>query len=397
MTSRRARLAGALAALLLLGGLPLSAQTPTDLAGTWALNQQLSQFPAEVGFSASIPGLVPGPTSGGRGRRSGGGGRPPGAGGCAPDRPCLPAYTEEDARRSRFLTDEVRLPPDRLAIAVTPAALTITPDRGAARTLGPGRRDEAVTIGTVTVVATATWDVDHWTVVYTAQAGQLLRYTYTVGQSPRQLTVDVEFVERGVVGDRVRRIYEPAPTGEPAAAPTASPAEPSAGRAALLLPPGAGGAPSRPVPATQAPAAVDQRPDAPLKGLTRLGVVLEGIGADAAKCGLKQDAIEAAIVKQLTDAGFRVLQNTDDESYLYVNINTVTASTGLCVSRYDVTLYSHAVAPLGHTASAVELQVELLHRGGLAGGGPAAHADSVVKNVLDYVGQFAARVREANK
>jgi len=47
--------------------------------------------------------------------------------------------------------------------------------------------------------------------------------------------------------------------------------------------------------------------------------------------------------------------------------------------------------------SAVELQVELLHRGGLAGGGPAAHADSVVKNVLDYVGQFAARVREANK
>jgi len=216
MTSRRARLAGALAALLLLGGLPLSAQTPTDLAGTWALNQQLSQFPAEVGFSASIPGLVPGPTSGGRGRRSGGGGRPPGAGGCAPDRPCLPAYTEEDARRSRFLTDEVRLPPDRLAIAVTPAALTITPDRGAARTLGPGRRDEAVTIGTVTVVATATWDVDHWTVVYTAQAGQLLRYTYTVGQSPRQLTVDVEFVERGVVGDRVRRIYEPAPTGEPA-------------------------------------------------------------------------------------------------------------------------------------------------------------------------------------
>ena len=148
---------------------------------------------------------------------------------------------------------------------------------------------------------------------------------------------------------------------------------------------------------TTAPAAVDQRPDASLKGLTRLGIVLEGIGADAAKCGLKGDVLEATITKHLTDAGFRVLRNTDDETYLYVNINTVTASAGLCVSRYDVTLYSHAAAPLAHTASPVELQVELLHKGGLAGGSPAAHADSVVKNVLEYVDQFAARIKNANQ
>ena len=260
-----------------------------------------------------------------------------------------------------------------------------------------GRRDEAVTLGPVTVVANTAWDADHWTIVYTADTGRLLRYTYTVSQNPRQLAVDVEFVERGTGGDRVRRIYEPAAAGDPGTGQSSSAAEPLPGRAPLLLPPGAASPGSRPVSSTPAPAAVDQRPDASLKGLTRLGVVLEGIGADAAKCGLKGDVLEAAITKHLTDAGFRVLRNTDDETYLYVNINTVTASAGLCVSRYDVTLYSHATAPLAHTASPVELQVELLHKGGLAGGSPAAHADSVVKNVLEYVDQFAARVRNANK
>jgi len=386
-------MAGALLTLCVLGGAPLSAQSPTDLAGTWTLNRQLSQFPQEVGFSASIPGLVPGTTAGNRNGRRGGAGCRDNAEGL-----CLPAFTEEDARRIRFLTDEVRLPPDRFTVVVTPATLTITPDPGAARSMRPGRRDEAVTLGPVTVVANTAWDADHWTIVYTADPGRLLRYTYTVSQSPRQLAVDVEFVERGTGGDRVRRIYEPAAAGDPATGQSSSAAEPLPGKAPLLLPPGAASPGSRPVSSTPAPAAaVDQRPDASLKGLTRLGVVLEGIGADAAKCGLKGDVLEAAITKHLTDAGFRVLRNTDDATYLYVNINTVTASAGLCVSRYDVTLYSHATAPLSHTASPVELQVELLHKGGLAGGSPAAHADSVVQNVLEYADQFASRVRDANK
>jgi hypothetical protein len=110
--------------------------------------------------------------------------------------------------------------------------------------------------------------------------------------------------------------------------------------------------------------------------------VIEGLDADAAKCGLKPDCVESAVSKRLTDAGFRVLRDTDDETYLYVNVNAVTASAGLCVTRYDVTLYSHAAAPLAHTSAPVELQVELLHKGGLAGGAPAQNGDAVTKNVL---------------
>jgi hypothetical protein len=43
------------------------------------------------------------------------------------------------------------------------------------------------------------------------------------------------------------------------------------------------------------------------------------------------------------------------------------------------------------------LQVELLHKGGMAGGAPQANADAVTKNVLEYVDQFATRVRNASK
>ena len=374
MTSSRAAILGALFVLCLVGGGPLSAQSPLDLAGSWTLNRQLSQFPKELGFSTSLLTTVPGER--------------------------LQTETQEDAQRTRFLADEVRLPPDRLTIAVTPAIVTITPDPGAARTVQPGRRDESVKIGPVTVITNASWDANRLTIVYKAQTGRLLRYTYWVNQSPAQLIVEVEFVEGKGGGDRVRRVYEPMTPGDsPVAAqsnsalggPASAPSTPTAPRG-VTPPPGT-------FPASSGPAstAIDQRPDASLKGLTRLGVVLEGVGADAAKCGLKPEPIEAAVTKRLTDAGLRVVRYSDDETYLYVNINTVTASSALCVSRYDVTLYSHAAAQLPHTASPVLLQVELLHKGGLAGGGPAVHAESVLKNVLEYVDQFALRVRDANK
>ena len=150
-----------------------------------------------------------------------------------------------------------------------------------------------------------------------------------------------------------------------------------------------------PASAQTAAAAGDQRPGAAFRGLSRLGVVLEGLSADAEKCGLKQDVLESAVLKKLTDAGFRVARNSDEDTYLYVNVNSATPLANLCVSRYDVTIYSQTVGKLSHTASSVPLQVELLHKGGLAGGSPAAHAEGVTKGVLDATEQFAAQIRSA--
>jgi hypothetical protein len=367
MTSSRATLSGALVALFMLGGAPVRAQSPLDLAGSWTLNRQSSQFPQEVGFSASfLPAQPERPTGADRSRR-------------------VQSETQEEATRVRFLTDEVRLPPDRLTIDVTPAIVTITPDPGAPRTVQPGRRDQAVKVGPITAITNSSWDASRLTIAYEAQNSRVIRYTYSLDQNRMSLIVDVEFIEGRAVGDKVRRVYERAassvsPSAVAAAQPAATPL-----------------APTSPPASTPSPAGIDQRPDASLKGLTRLGVVIEGIGPDAAKCGLKEEAVEAAVTKRLTDAGLRIIRNSDDDTYLYVNINTVTASSALCVSRYDVTLYSHAAAKLTHTSSPVLLQVELLHKGGLAGGGPAVHADGVLKSVLEYLDQFTTRIRDANK
>lgn len=366
MAFARALVVGAAVAFSMLGDAPLSAQSPADLAGSWTLNRQSSQFPQEVGFSASFLPTEPGGGSDRGGRRR------------------VQSETQEDASRVRFLTDEVRLPPERLTIDVTPALVTITPDPGAPRTVQLGLRDQAVKIGPVAAIANTSWDGSRLTVAYDAAGGRVIRYSYSNGQSPMMLIVDVEFIEGGKVGDRVRRVYDRA---SPNSSPSTTTASPSA-------PP-----PSASVPASSPPAtgAIDQRPDASLKGLTRLGVVIEGIGTDAAKCGLKQEALETAVTKRLTDAGLRIVRDSDDDTYLYVNVNTATASSALCVSRYDVTLYSHTAAQLTHTAAPVLLQVELLHKGGLAGGAPAMHADDVLKNVLEYVDQFSTRIRDANR
>jgi len=371
MTSSRATLSGALVALFVMAGASVRAQSPTDLAGSWTLNRQLSQFPQEVGFSASfLPAQPERPTGAERSRR-------------------VQSETQEDATRVRFLTDEVRLPPDRLTIDVTPAIVTITPDPGAQRAVQPGRRDQAVKVGPITAITNSSWDEGRLTIAYEVQNSRLIRYTYSLDQNRTSLVVDVEFIEGRAVGDRVRRVYVRAASSvSPAAVAAAQPA---------AAPPAPTSPPSSTPSSTPSPTGIDQRPDASLKGLTRLGVVVEGIGPDAAKCGLKEEAVEAAVTKRLTDAGLRIVRYSDDDTYLYVNINTVTASSALCVSRYDVTLYSHSAAKLPHTSSPVLLQAELLHKGGLAGGGPAVHADGVLKSVLEYLDQFTTRIREANK
>ena len=369
-----------------------AAQSPTDLAGSWTLNRQLSQFPPEIGFTASFIGAVEPDGGGGGAAGSARGRRRGGAGSAGRFGSGLQPESAEDSQRVRFLTDEVRAPYEHLLIEVTPAMVALTPDRGVPRTVHPGKRDDEVSLGPITAITNAVWEDNRLVITYQAGPGRSLRYTYSITQSPRQLVVDTEFIERDG-GDKVRRVYEPATAVDTSAdARSGAPAAATPPPASSRTPASTSNAPAAPT----APA-VDTRPDAPLRGLTQLGVVVEDLSADATKCGLKRDALESAVTQRLTAAGFRVLRNSDEDTYLYVNVNTVTASASLCVSRYDVTLYSHADGKLSYNASPVLLHVELLHNGGLAGGGPAAHADGVMKGVQQYVDQFVARIQGANR
>jgi hypothetical protein len=114
-------------------------------------------------------------------------------------------------------------------------------------------------------------------------------------------------------------------------------------------------------------------------------------------CGLNHDAIEAALSKRLTDGGFTVRKNSDEDTYVYVNVMTTTLSNGTCVSRYDAFLYTHATAKLSYRDQPVLVQVSLIHRGGIGSSAPTAHAAAVVRGLENYVDLFATQIHDANK
>lgn len=352
---------------------PAAAQDKADFAGQWALNRELSQFPREIGFGVdwlSPAGLGQESTSsGGRGRRGSGGGGT-GAFSARPE-------SADDAKRVQQLTAEVRKPSASLTIVETQTSVTITDDRGQSRTFHPDGKRETLQLDGVPVGVTAKREPGRLAVVYSVEHERELRYNYSRIASPPQLVVEVQFVERGG-GDKVRRVYEPG-------SPPASTAEKSPASAAQT-------SPDRPPAQT-----FNQQPDAELKGLTKLGIVVEGLSPQAAVCGLNQAALEAAVSTRLSSAGFKVLPNSDEDTYVYVNIITTSLSTGLCVSRYDAFLYTHTTAKLSYHETPVLVQVSLLHKGGIAGGAPAAHAEGVLRGVQEYVDQFSTRIRNANK
>ena len=313
-----------------------------------------------------------------------------------------------------MLVDEVRTPPSNVSISQSADEVVVTNEGDRPRVFHPNGRDEVQDIGSVALVTTSRWDGTGLEVRYGISRGRELRYTYSRIDNPPQLVVQVRFIERGGK-DVVTLVYEPSQPGEPHPMPSAAAGE--AGAAPASRP--AGATPRQPA---QLPATVPasdlgrlnpaspagqpgaggtsepgKGPDAGLRGLTTLGVVVEDLNQQAMACGLSQPAIEAATVKSLTDAGFKVQRNSDEDTYLYVQVITTSGSGGLCVSRYDVFLYTNTVTTLPYQSGTNLVQVELLHSGGIAGGRMGTHVEAVMGPVKKAVGDFIARIRAASK
>ncbi len=379
------------AALALLFAPPtLAVASPPDLSGNWTLNPALSHIPRELGFGLDLFNLA--------GSKSGAAGS---------ETPAMINFHEsaEDAARRDLLVEEVRTPAANLTIDQAPDAVTITGEGRLPRTFHPDGREDIQMVGKGSVVTTSRWDGTGLEVRYRVEPGRELRYTYSRTDNPTRLLVQVRFIERGG-HDVVTLVYEPSKPGEaaPAVATTAAGPAKSAGAAPPKLPEyvpasdlsrlqqqgGAG-------PAGAAANEVVKGTDAGLKGLRSLGVVVEDLSQQSITCGLNQASIESAVSKRFTDAGFQVLRNSDEDTYLYVRIVTTTGTGGLCVSRYDVYLYSNTMATLPYQSSPTLVEVELLHEGGIAGGRVGAHADNVVGPVNKAADDFVARIRAAGK
>ena len=221
-----------------------------------------------------------------------------------------------------------------------------------------------------------TCDRDQLVVVYRVEQDREVRYTYSSSANPSRLVVDVQLLEHGA-GDKARRVYEPG-VGTETITPTGAATAPAAS--------------SQPAPET-----FDQRPGAELRGLRSLGILVEDLSAQAIACGLSHDTIESALSKKLADGGFAIRKNSDEDTYVYVNVMTTSVSNGMCVSRYDAFLYTHATSTLSYRDQPVLVQVSLLHRGGIGSSAPPAHGSAVVRGLENYIDLFVTQIHDANK
>jgi len=399
-SSIRAAVLAAACLVGLLAPAPARSQDSGNLTGRWVLNRNQSQVDKEVGFNPDwlIAGVRSaqresgGGGGGGRGRRGSGGGQ---QGDLA-----APRESEEDARRVQQFSAEARTPAPHLTIVDTRGTVTITDADNVSRTLHTDGNDDYLQVRGLPITAVTVRDSGQVVVRYKVEQGRELRYTYSREAAGPRLTVDIQFVEHGGIADTVRRVYdligpeEPFPTTPD----VKSKADPGASGAVPAVPPtaGLGGAPPGAASDAAPPEPFNQQPDAELKGLTRLGIVIEALGAQAASCGLTEAALQAAVAGKLKSAGFTVLTNTDEDSYVYVNVITGSLSTGSCVSRFDVTVFTHTTARLSYQSSPVLVQVSLLHKGGISGGAAAGHAATVVKGVSEYLDEFITRIKAAN-
>jgi hypothetical protein len=367
----------------------------STFGGVWTLNRSLSELPREIGFNVNwLPatgdaGQSSGSSGGGgRGRRgstNGGGNR--GSGGPT----AMPRESSEDARRLQLVTGEARNPPVRLMIVDTPSSFTLTNELGQSRTLHPTGKPESVEVQGVTFIANTKRDGDQLVTVYDIEQGRTVRYTYSRSSNPPQLVVEVQFLEKGA-GDKARRVYEPGSATDTASNAPAQPGAPAAPSQAGAPASPPGGAPA------QTSEKFDERPGAELRGLTSLGILVEDLGSQAVACGLNHDALESALVKRLTDGGLTVKKNSDEDTYVYVNVQTSSLPSGACVSRYDAFLYTHGTARLSYRDQPVLVQISLIHRGSIgSSSAPGTHAAAVTRGLENYIDLFVTQIRNANK
>lgn len=140
-----------------------------------------------------------------------------------------------------------------------------------------------------------------------------------------------------------------------------------------------------------------QRPDAELRGITTLGVLVEPLGPAATTCGFSREMLEQGLARTLTQGGLTAVPHKSEDTYLDVRVETLNVQAGVCVSRFDTTVFTTTTARLSYQSQPVPVRVSLLHAAGLSGGGVTGHAANVLRSIQQKVEEFASRIRAASR
>jgi hypothetical protein len=143
--------------------------------------------------------------------------------------------------------------------------------------------------------------------------------------------------------------------------------------------------------------ALAQRPDAELKGITTVGVLVEPLGPAATTCGFSREMLEQALTRMLTAGGLKAVPHKSEDTYIDVRVETLNVQAGVCVSRFDTTVFTTTTARLSYQSQPVPVHVSLLHAAGLSGGGVTGHSANVLRSIQQKVEEFTSRIRAASR
>ncbi len=182
---------------------------PVQLSGSWALNREASEFPAEVGFdpewlrnaAKEDQGRSEGGDEGRGGRRGGGGG------GSRTGPPPMTMLSEDEAKQVKELVEEVKSPPPALTISQSESTVTITDGQGSSRVFHTNGKEGSIPLHTGGVAAIARWEGAELYVRLRINKEQELRYRYSRDAQGR-LVVRAQLADHNK-GEVITRVYTP--------------------------------------------------------------------------------------------------------------------------------------------------------------------------------------------
>jgi hypothetical protein len=107
--------------------------------------------------------------------------------------------------------------------------------------------------------------------------------------------------------------------------------------------------------------------------------------------------LEQALTRMLTAGGLKEVPHKSEDTYIDVRVETLNVQAGVCVSRFDTTVFTTTTARLSYQSQPVPVHVSLLHAAGLSGGGVTGHSANVLRSIQQKVEEFTSRIRAASR
>ncbi len=136
--------------------------------------------------------------------------------------------------------------------------------------------------------------------------------------------------------------------------------------------------------------------DSPLRGLKQIAVLIDGLDADADRCGITESLISDAFSAKAQRAGLDVVTGASHPRF-YVQINTLEGDDGLCITAVKAQAYNYQKVQLEYADTPTYATVELWTTGTVSYSSPERHARQIKKTIEGMTDKFIAKWTEANE